>query len=288
MHGEDREITFSEVTDLDTEALAYAVAQAHGDTAQRHVLRDDFIRALIPFADRLASRYRTRIEYSDDIRQVARLGLVKTVDRYDPQRGSFTAFAVITITGEMKRHTRDNAWRARVHRGLQELSMEVDRATTELTQTLARTPTVREVACRLGVSEEDVRSARLCKTARHPVSLSMPVGQDGHTELGDLVGVPDETLEAVADRVAVVELMRHLPPDVRRMIIMRFYGNLTQTQIGTVLGISQMHVSRLIRRGLAWLRAAMLGDTLPLWNQVDQYTTASHRHRESQASAPAS
>jgi RNA polymerase sigma-B factor len=263
--------TLFEPDDLDCAASEYAVAWTGSDAEQRRWLRDDLIRRLIPFADRVASRYRHRVEPLEDIRQVARLGLVNAVDRYDPERGSFTAFAVVTISGEVKRHFRDRTWVVHVNRRLQDLSMEVGHATAELTQTLSRTPTAPEIARHLEVGEQDVRSARTCTAGRTPMSLSTPLGDDGSRELGDLIGGSDEALESSADRLALQELVRELPPRIQRLIIMRFYGNLTQSQIAVEFDISQMHVSRLLGRGLAWLRAALLSDPPPPWNQVYEY-----------------
>jgi len=270
MRGGHQEQAFYEFDDLDCAASEYAIAWMRSDVQHRRYLRDDLIRRLIPFADRLASRYRERNEPLDDIRQVARLGLIKAVDRYDPQRGSFTAFACVTITGEVKRHFRDRTWGMHVNRRLQELSTEVGQAAAELTQTLLRTPTAPEIARHLEVDEHEVRHARMCTAGHSPTSLNTLLCDDSR-EFGDLIGSPDAILENVADRLALDELVRELPPQVRRMIIMRFYGNLTQSQIGAEFGISQMHVSRLIRRGLAWLRVALLSDAPPLWSRVHEY-----------------
>jgi RNA polymerase sigma-B factor len=261
---------FSELDDLDCAASEYAFALTVSDAEHRRLLREDLIRRLVPFADRLASRYGGCIEPLEDIRQVARLGLVNAVDRYDPERGSFTAFAVVTMTGEVKRHFRDRTWAVHVNRGLQDLSTEVGHATAELTQTLSRTPTAPEIARHLKVGEHDVRSARMCTAGRTPMSLNTPLGDDGSRELGDLIGSPDETLENIADRLALEELVRELPPQIQGLMIMRFYGNLTQSQIAAEFGISQAHVSRLLRRGLAWLRAALLSDAPPPWSRVYQ------------------
>jgi RNA polymerase sigma-B factor len=263
--------TASEDDDLDRLASEYALALMNSDLECRRLLREDLIRRLVPFADRLASRYRGCSEPLEDIRQVARLGLVNAVDRYDPERGSFTAFAVKTIIGEVKRHFRDRTWAVHVHRRLQELSMEVHHAITELTQTLSRTPTASEIARHLQVDEHDVRSARMCRAGRAPMSLNTQVGDDGSQELGDLMGSRDGALESIADRLALDELLRQLPPRIQGLIIMRFYGNLTQSQIAAEAGISQMHVSRLLRRGLAWLRAALLSDVPPPWDRVYEY-----------------
>jgi RNA polymerase sigma-B factor len=266
--GQDE--VFSVLDDLDRAASEYAIAWASSDVERRGALRNDLVRRLVPFADRLASRYRERVEPLDDIRQVARLGLVKAVDRYDPERGSFTAFALITITGEVKRYFRDHTWGMHVNRRLQNLSMEVDVATAELTQKQARPPTTAEIAWYLEVNEHDVRSARMCTAGRHQVSLSTPLSDSDH-EFGDLLGVSDADLESIADRLAIKELMRELPPQVQRMIILRFYGNRTQSQIAAETGVSQMHVSRLLQRGLAWFRAALLSDAPPPWSRLHEY-----------------
>ncbi|MEU8610088.1 sigma-70 family RNA polymerase sigma factor [Actinoplanes sp. NPDC048791] len=271
MLGGNHEEAFSALDDLDCAAAEYASAWKRSDAKRRRLLRDDLIRRLIPFADRLASRYRECTEPLEDIRQVARMGLVKAVDRYDPERGSFTAFAFVTITGEVKRHFRDRTWVIHVTRRLQDLSLDVGHATAELTQALSRTPTAPEIARHLEVGEQDVRSARMCTAGRTPISLNTPLGDDGSRELSDLIGSSDEALETIAERLALDDVLRELPPQIQRLIILRFYGNLTQSQIAAEFGISQMHVSRLLHRGLAWLRAALLSDRLPLWDQVQDY-----------------
>jgi RNA polymerase sigma-B factor len=260
----------SEPQDLDCAASEYALACSESDAERRRELREHLIGRLVPFADRLASRYRRHSEPLEDIRQVARLGLVKAVDRYDPERGSFTAFALVTIIGEVKRHFRDHTWAVHVDRRLQELSMEMGHATAELTHTLSRAPTGSEIAQHLGVGEHEVRSAQMCMAGRIPVPLNRPLGDDGSHELGDLIGSHDTALESVADRLALDGLVRQLPPQTRRLIIMRFYGNLTQTQIADEFGISQIHVSRLLHRTLTWLRAALLSDAPPPWDRLHE------------------
>ena len=263
--------TVSEPDDLDCAAAEYARACIESDVEYRRLLREDLIRRLVPFADRLASRYRGCNEPLEDLRQVARLGLIKAIDRYDPDRGSFTAYAVVTIIGEVKRHFRDRTWALRVNRRLQELSLEVRHATAELTQNLSRAPTTAEIARYLEIDEPEVRSAQSCKAGRTPMSLNTQLGEDGSDELGDLVGRPDEDLEGAADRLALNDMVRRLPPQIRDLVIMRFYGNLTQSQIAAEAGISQMHVSRLLHRALAWLRVGLLSDTPPPWDRVQDY-----------------
>ncbi|MFC7530727.1 SigB/SigF/SigG family RNA polymerase sigma factor [Actinoplanes sp. GCM10030250] len=252
--------------DLDAAALAYAQRRAGASPGELSALREDLLRYCLPFAGRLARRYRGRGEYLEDLEQVARLGLVKAVDRYDPERGSFTAYAVITISGELKRHFRDRTWGVHVPRRVQDLSLEVGHASMVLTSVLARTPTHAELAERLGVSEDAVREAIGSAAGYSPSSLNAPVGAaDGAIEFGDLIGGVDEELETLTDKLTVTDLLLRLPARERRMLAMRFYGNRTQAEIATELGISQMHVSRLLSRALGWLREAMLSDVPPRW-----------------------
>jgi RNA polymerase sigma-B factor len=261
-----RTTSSAQFDDLDVAALAYS-SQWTGATADRRSrLRDDLIQHCLPFASRMACRYRDRGEPVDDLEQVARIGLIEAIDRYDPDRGSFTAFAVVTMSGELKRHFRDKTWRVHVPRRLQDLSLEIRHASAVLTNMLARTPTVAEIARYLQIPENAVREALKCATGHSPMSLSTPVGGAGSHELGDLVGGTDAALETVADRLTVTELLQRLPARERQILAMRFYGNHTQMEIAAELGISQMHVSRLLSRALAWLRAAMLSEVPPCWD----------------------
>jgi RNA polymerase sigma-B factor len=255
----------SVLEDLDVAALAYAERAATAADAERGALRDELTRRCLPFAGRLARRYRGRGESFEDIEQVARLGLVKAIDRYDPERGSFTAYAMITISGEIKRHFRDKTWGVHVPRRLQDLSLEVGHASMVLTSTLSRAPTPDEVAERLNVPLEAVLEAMESAAGYSPSSLNAPVGSDGFGEFGDLIGDPDRALDMVDDRLTVAELLLLLPVRERQLIAMRFYGNRTQAEIAAELGVSQMHVSRLLTRVLYWLRQAMLSDVRPRW-----------------------
>ena len=256
--------------DLDVAADAYARRWRSAGDDERHRLRDDLICRCVPFADRMARRYGGRPEPIEDLEQVARLGLIKAVDRYDPGRGSFTAFAVPTICGEIKRHFRDRTWGVHVNRPLQNLTLEIGPATAELTHILARDPTVAEVARHMNTSEEQVRYAQVCAASHLPVPLSTPIDDRGYRELGDLIGRRDEAIEVLPDRLAITELLHVLPARIQRIIALRFYSNLTQIQIAEEIGISQMHVSRLLRHALAWLRAAMLSDVTPRWTGTEQ------------------
>jgi RNA polymerase sigma-B factor len=253
--------------DLDDAAEDYARLLVGADERERERLREDLIRGCMPFAGRLSRRFAGRGESAEDLEQVARLGLVNAVDRYDPQRGSFTAFAVVTISGEIKRHFRDRTWGVHVPRRLQDLSLEVGHASVVLSNVLARRPTAAELADHLRIPEQSIVEAMESAAGYTPASLNAPLGGGPQAaELGDLFGDVDRDLESVDDRLTVSCLLLRLPARERRMLAMRFYGNRTQSEIAAELGISQMHVSRLLSRALAWLRAAMLSDVTPRWD----------------------
>jgi RNA polymerase sigma-B factor len=250
---------------LDRAAVAYAREWRLSGADRRGRLRDDLICRCLPLANRMARRYGGRAEPLDDLEQVARVALINAVDRYDPDRGSFTAFAVITIGGEIKRHFRDKTWGVHVTRRMQDLALELGHATVVLTNTLARNPSTAELASHLAVSEDEVRRARESIAGHTPLPLSSPTGPNGDYELGDQIGGRDEAMEIVPDRLTADELIHQLPHRIQYMLALRFHGNLNQTQIAGELGISQMHVSRLLTRALTWLRAAMLSDVAPAW-----------------------
>jgi RNA polymerase sigma-B factor len=252
--------------DLDAAALAYAARVADLPPGDRQEARDDLVRFALPFAGRLARRYRGRGEPLEDLEQVARLGLVNAVDRYDPERGSFTAYAAITIVGEIKRHFRDRTWGVHVPRRLRDLILEVGQTTAALTSELSRAPTIAEVAVRLDTPQEEILAALESAAGYSPASLNAPVGGESSAEFGDLVGEWDSDLESVDDRVTVSGLLCRLPWRERRILAMRFYGNQTQAEIAARFGISQMHVSRLLSRALTWLRQAMLNEAPPPWH----------------------
>jgi RNA polymerase sigma-B factor len=259
--------------DLDAAALAYAARVAALPPERRQEARDDLVRFALPFAGRLARRYRGRGEPLEDLEQVARLGLVNAVDRYDPERGSFTAYAAITIVGEIKRHFRDRTWGVHVPRRLRDLILEVGQATAALTSELSRAPSVAELADRLETPEDEILAALESAAGYSPASLNAPVGGESAAEFGDLVGESDSDLESVDDRVTVSGLLGRLPWRERRILAMRFYGNQTQAEIAARFGISQMHVSRLLSRALNWLREAMLADTPATWPAAGETDT---------------
>jgi RNA polymerase sigma-B factor len=218
---------------------------------QRDTLRERVVEAWLPMAERLAGRFRSRGESYEDLRQVAALGLVKAVDRYDPARGNaFESYAVPTITGEIKRHFRDHMWTLHVPRRVQDLRNRVRIATQDLSQTVSgRRPTVAEIAEHADMSEEDVRAGLEALESFTALSLDaeLPGSEDGYS-LSDALGSADPALETVVDREAVAPQLAALPERERAILYMRFFGDMTQSRIAEQLGISQMHVSRLISR----------------------------------------
>jgi RNA polymerase sigma-B factor len=226
---------------------------------RRGRLRDQIICQCVPAARREAARYRRSGEASEDLRQVALLGLVLAVDRYDPGRGiPFKHFAVPTIVGELKRYFRDKCWSVRVGRRVQELYQEVRRAEPELAQRLGRTPTTHDLAHALALSEADVLAARAGEAAYATRSLNWPAfGDEDSCELHGLIGAPDRDLERLPDRDALRRAWPLLPERLRLILSLRYDDDLSQTQIADKLGISQMHLSRLITRSLGLLRQHM-------------------------------
>jgi RNA polymerase sigma-B factor len=238
------------------------LAQCAPDTPERARLRDELVEMHLPLVEYLARRFRNRGEPLDDLVQVATIGLIKSVDRFDLERGvEFSTYATPTIVGEIKRHFRDKGWAIRVPRRLQELKLSLTKATSELSQRLGRSPTVAELAGHLGMSEEEVLEGLESANAYSAVSLDAPDGGDDDSPaVADTLGVEDESLEGVEYRESLKPLLDQLPPREKRILLLRFFGNMTQSQIAADLGISQMHVSRLLARTLTQLRAGLLAD----------------------------
>ncbi|MGW1197136.1 RNA polymerase sigma factor SigF [Streptomyces sp. NPDC002536] len=213
--------------------------------------------ALVKFA---ASRFRTRSEPMEDIIQVGTIGLIKAIDRFELSRGvEFPTFAMPTIIGEIKRFFRDTSWSVRVPRRLQELRLDLAKAGDELAQRLDRSPTVAELAERLGLSEDEVVEGMAASNAYTASSLDAQTEEDD-TEgaLTDRIGYEDHSLEGVEYVESLRPLIAELPPRDRRILSLRFVANMTQSEIGEELGISQMHVSRLLSRTLVKLRRGLL------------------------------
>ncbi|MFI6638078.1 RNA polymerase sigma factor SigF [Streptomyces sp. NPDC050504] len=224
---------------------------------ERDALRGEIASVWLPMADRLAGRFRNRGEAMEDLKQVAALGLVKAVDRYDPQHGSaFESFAVPTITGEIKRHFRDHLWTVHVPRRVQDLRGRVRAARQELAQTASgHPPTLAEIAARAGITEEEATAGLEALDSYSALSLDaeLPGADDGYS-LQDALGAPDPALDTVVDRESVKPGLRALPEREKRILYMRFFRDMTQSRIAEDLGISQMHVSRLISRCCTRLR----------------------------------
>jgi len=223
--------------------------------ARDEKVRATLIEAHIGLAEYLARRFNNRGEPLDDLIQVASTGLIKAVDRFEPERGlEFSTYATHTIVGELKRHFRDKGWAVRVPRRMQELHLRLSTLVNTLNQDLGRSPTIPEIAQAAGVSEEEVLEAMEAGQAYRFTSLDAPVGGEDGGSLGSTIGEDDDSMIDVEHRVALSPLLEKLPPRQQNIIHLRFFEGLTQSEIATRLGISQMHVSRLLARSLAQLR----------------------------------
>jgi RNA polymerase sigma-B factor len=244
----------------DAGELVGAVAALAPGHPGRAAVRDKAIRAWLPLAHHLAQRYAGRGEPVDDLFQVASVGLIKAIDRFDPGVGSdFAGFAIPTVVGEIKRHFRDRTWSIRVPRRLQEMRLTITAATSTLTHTLGRSPTVAEIAAELEVTEEEVLEGLEGGRAYTAASLSAPVRAGDDTTLADTLGAEDNEYELAEARIALGPALACLTEREQKIIMLRFYGNLTQTQIAEQVGISQMHVSRLLSGALVKLRQQLDG-----------------------------
>ena len=218
--------------------------------------RDELVERFLPLAKRLARRYGEGSEY-DDLVQVASFALMKAIDRYDPGRGlAFSTYAVPTILGELKRYFRDHGWTVRVPRELQELTLRVEMQREALTGELGRSPTVAELAERAGTTVEEVLDTISAGSAHHPDSLDRPLSEDGDLAIDTLAAQTDPGFAHAEDAVVVEGLLTALSEREREIIKLRFEQDLTQAEIGQRLGLSQMHVSRLIRQSLTTLQHA--------------------------------
>jgi RNA polymerase sigma-B factor len=226
--------------------------QEHGDRAAR----DELVQRFLPLARKLARRYSGAREPFDDLLQVASLGLVKAIDRFDLSRGTaFSSFAVPTILGELKRYFRDLGWAVHVPRGAQERAVKVEEAQQLLGARSNRAPTVAELAEYLEYSIEDVLEALETSRAHHATSLDAPY-DDGEGESGTMVesfGNEDPSLRSADERVTIGAAARQLPAREREVLALRFVRDMTQTQIAEEIGVSQMQVSRILRRAIAHL-----------------------------------
>ncbi|HEY8811670.1 MAG TPA: SigB/SigF/SigG family RNA polymerase sigma factor [Candidatus Dormibacteraeota bacterium] len=237
--------------------------RATDDPEKRDRIRERLVegyRSLVYF---LARKFMNRGEPLEDIVQVGFLGLIKAIERFEPDLGNeFTTFATPTVTGEIKRYFRDKGWAIRFPRRLQELYQQVVRMNEDLKKDLGRTPRVAEIAERLKVSEEEVLEAMEMSPAHAPMSLNATIGSDGDEgrSLFESIGNPDPNLDRVEMRDVLRRAMEHLTPRERSIMAMRFYDEMSQSEIAKKLGISQMHVSRLQRAALEHLREVVPQD----------------------------
>ena len=239
------------------------LAELPADDPERAQIRGHLVELHLPLVEYLARRFRNRGEWLDDLTQVATIGLIKSIDRFDLERGvEFSTYATPTIVGEIKRHFRDKGWAVRVPRRLQELKLSLTKAIGDLAQREGRAPTVSELAAYLQMSEEEVLEGLESANAYSTVSLDAPdSGDEDASAVADSLGLVDDALEGVEYRESLKPLLEQLPPREQKILLLRFFGNMTQPQIAAELGISQMHVSRLLARTLTQLRDGLDTDS---------------------------
>lgn len=244
------------------EPLLEQYAAASTDDPKRSRLRDELVTSFLPLAQRIASRYANRGEPLEDLVQVASLGLLQAIERYEPTRGRhFLAFAVPTITGEVRRYFRDKSWAMRVPRRLKELHLSINTVTVELAQRLDRAPRPSELAERLNVSTDEILEALEAAHSYRADSLDEALDSDGGNPLIDALGGTDPSFETFTDLHSLAPHVATLPERDRRILLMRFYQDMTQTQIAERIGISQMQVSRILSSTLRQLREAVAEET---------------------------
>jgi RNA polymerase sigma-B factor len=233
------------------------LAALEAGTSEHEQIRAVLIERHLPLVAFMARKFADRGEPLDDLIQVGTIGLIKAIDRFEISKGfEFSTFATPTIVGEIKRHFRDKTWAVRVPRRLQELGASVTKATNELTHKLDRSPTPKEIAKHLGITVDEVAEALESNAAYSTVSLD--VTSDTSTSIGDSFGALDEALEGVEYRESLKPLLAELDDREKRILQMRFFENLSQSQIAAELGISQMHVSRILNKVLSHLREGLI------------------------------
>jgi len=231
---------------------------------RRERLRENLVRMHTPYVRNLVNRYGARFDLRDDLEQAAMMGLVKAINRFDPALGPrFLPYASLTVTGELKRYFRDQTWAVHVPRRIQELRLNMHAAREEFTTKHRRSPTVNEMAALLEVDTGELIEAMGADSAYTTSSLDTPISgdDDDSQRLADVIADPDERFEGVLDHEALQPLVAALPGRERRILQLRFWGNLTQAEIADRVGVSQMHVSRILTRTLADLRTEMLSQT---------------------------
>jgi RNA polymerase sigma-B factor len=235
------------------------LAALEAGTSEHEKIRAALIERHLPLVTFMARKFADRGEPLDDLIQVGTIGLIKAIDRFEISKGfEFSTFATPTIVGEIKRHFRDKTWAVRVPRRLQELGASVTKAINELTQKLDRSPTPKEIAKHLGITVDEVAEALESNSAYSTISLD--ITSDTSTSIRDTFGALDEALEGVEYRESLKPLLAQLEDREKRILQMRFFENLSQSQIATELGISQMHVSRILNKVLSHLREGLISN----------------------------
>ncbi|TMR17002.1 SigB/SigF/SigG family RNA polymerase sigma factor [Nonomuraea turkmeniaca] len=247
--------------EMTAEELLAEMAKEETPDSSKERLRERIVEMHRPLAMEIARRYRYRGEPLEDLLQAAYVGLMKAVNGFDPSLGhAFRGYAVVTMTGEVKRHFRDRTWAIRVPRLYQERRSELNRLVADLSQDLGRSPTVAELAAKMNITEEDVLLTLDASAAYSTLSLDAPLGTDDDAaSLGDVIPEDDDTLSTMVDREAVKPLIDALPSREKHILLLRFFGNMTQAEIAAEFGISQMHVSRILRKVLDQLRTELVG-----------------------------
>src|SRR5215210_4299349 len=248
-----------EVTRLRSAALFLELRDGEAPRASRDAARDALVHLHLPLVEHCARRFRNRGEPFEDLVQVGTIGLIKSIDRFESDRGvEFSTYATPTIIGEIKRYFRDKGWAIRVPRRLQELRMQIGAASAELTQSLGRSPTPRELADSLGCTVEEIVEGIESSNAYSTLSLDASDDSDDNSgSMLDAIGVEDENLAHVEIRESLKPLLEALEPREKRILLLRFFKSKTQTQIAEEIGVSQMHVSRLLTRTLEQLRSSL-------------------------------
>jgi RNA polymerase sigma-B factor len=241
---------------ISTRLLTEAAASA--DPVERKRLQDEVVVMHMGLARAIAARYRGRGIADEDLVQAASMALLKAARNFDPDNGAeFLTYAVVTMKGEVKRQFRDFGWMVRPPRPIQKMQADVARAEGDLTQTLGRSPRVREVAEHLGVAEDDVLEALTADGCFTPTSLDLPVGEQGNGVLGDTLADEDSALEEAESRVMLMPAVKALPERDRQVLYLRFFRQQTQSQIAEEIGVTQMQVSRILSRVLNQLRGEL-------------------------------
>ncbi len=250
------------LTDMTAEELLAEMSLPEISEYRAERLRERIVEMHRHLAMEIARRYRYRGEPLEDLLQAAYVGLMKAINGFDPALGHpFRGYAVVTMTGEVKRHFRDRTWAIRVPRVYQERRAELNRLVSDLSQDLGRAPTVAELAKKMNISEEDVLLTLDASAAYSALSLDAPLGADDDAAaLGDVIPDEDDALGTLVDREAVKPLIDKLPDREKNILLLRFFGNMTQAEIAAEFGISQMHVSRILRKVLDQLREELVAE----------------------------